>query len=525
MKVAEELKTRYQTVEEEDNELLEEAWDDVSRAKLNPSEVRKARTEEVEYIHKIDLYTKVPITECYKKTGKAPISVRWIDINKGDEERPNYRSRLVAREINTHKREDVFAATPPLETTKLILSTAASSNKGEIIMINDVSRAFFHARATRDVYVQIPSEDTQQGEEGLCGKLNFSMYGIRDAAQNWQAEYSQRLVESGFTRGAASPCVFHHHERGIRTLVHGDDYVSVGQPKQLEWMEKQLKSKYQIKTQLLGPEGEHLKEVKILNRIVAWNGARGIVYEADPRHVEIVVEQLGLQNAKPVATPGIKEEGRTQEDCDQPLSEEEASKYRALVARYNYLSPDRPDISYSVKELARYMSAPTKGNWLQLKRLGRYLKGKPRVQIKFEWQKTLGVLRTYSDADLAGCKQSRKSITGGCITLGKHMLKGWSRTQSLVALSSGESELYATLKAAAEALGMMSMLKDLGWHVAGEVWGDASAALGIIHRRGLGKTDTLTLVSFGSNRRQQRGSSSSARSMESTTLQIYTQNI
>ena len=57
-----------------------------------------------------------------------------------------------------------------------------------------------------------------------------------------------------------------------------------------------------------------------------------------------------------------------------------------------------------------------------------------------------------------------------------------------MALSSGESELYATLKAAAETLGMMSMMKDLGWQVAGEIWGDASAALGIIQRKGLGKT-------------------------------------
>ena len=68
------------------------------------------------------------------------------------------------------------------------------------------------------------------------------------------------------------------------------------------------------------------------------------------------------------------------------------------------------------------------------------------------------------------------------------MPKGLGKTQSLAAFSSGESELYATLKAAAETLGMISMMKDLGWDVTGEVWGDASAALGIINRRGLGKT-------------------------------------
>ena len=72
--------------------------------------------------------------------------------------------------------------------------------------------------------------------------------------------------------------------------------------------------------------------------------------------------------------------------------------------------------------------------------------------------------------------------------IGGHVLKGWSKTQSLIALSSGESELYATLRAAAEALGTMAMMKDLGYQVSGEIWSDASAALGIIHRTGLGKT-------------------------------------
>ena len=73
--------------------------------------------------------------------------------------------------------------------------------------------------------------------------------------------------------------------------------------------------------------------MKILNRIIAWKGAKGIVYEADPRHLEIIVEQLGLQEAKTVSTPGAKEDGRTQEDCEQPLGDEETSKYRARVAR------------------------------------------------------------------------------------------------------------------------------------------------------------------------------------------------
>ena len=70
---------------------------------------------------------------------------------------------------------------------------------------------------------------------------------------------------------------------------------------------------------------------------------------------------------------------------------------------------------------------------------------------------------------------------------GGHTLKGWSKTQTLIALSSGESELYATLKASAETFGIISMMQDFGLKVAGEVWGDAQAVLGIISRKGLGE--------------------------------------
>ena len=101
-------------------------------------------------------------------------------------------------------------------------------------MVNDVSRAFFHAKACREVYVQLADEDKVPGDEGKCGKLNYSMYGTRDAAQNWAKEYADMLVNIGFTQGRASPCVFYHKERGIRTFVHGDDYVSHAMPTQLE---------------------------------------------------------------------------------------------------------------------------------------------------------------------------------------------------------------------------------------------------------------------------------------------------
>ena len=78
-------------------------------------------------------------------------------------------------------------------------------------------------------------------------------------------------------------------------------------------------------------------------------------------------DRLNLEEAKPVTTPGIKEEGRTNGEHEELLSDNEATKYRAVIARCNYLSPDRPDISYAVKELARAMANPTFGDMVRLK--------------------------------------------------------------------------------------------------------------------------------------------------------------
>ena len=79
-------------------------------------------------MHKV--CTKVPIQQCWDETGKNPISVRWLDINKGDEDNHEYRSRLVAQEIKKDKREDLFAATPPLEAKKMIFSMAVTEGIG-----------------------------------------------------------------------------------------------------------------------------------------------------------------------------------------------------------------------------------------------------------------------------------------------------------------------------------------------------------------------------------------------------------
>ena len=137
-----------------------------------------------------------------------------------------------------------------------------------------------------------------------------------------------------------------------------------------------------------------------------------------------------------------------------------ASKYRAIVARANYLAQDRTDIQFAVKELSRGMSNPTARDLRRAKRLGRYLIGKPRVVNKYNYQSYVQNVCVWSDTDYAGCKLTRKSTSGGLVLFGAHMVKSWSSTQNLVSLSSGEAEYYGLVKAGSMALGIRGLLAD-----------------------------------------------------------------
>ena len=94
-------------------------YDDNTSRELSPALVAKARDEELNYVHKHGVYTKVPISMCYQEKGKETISTGWVNVSKGDDENPGISCRIVGKEFNVGKRHDVFAATPPLEANKL----------------------------------------------------------------------------------------------------------------------------------------------------------------------------------------------------------------------------------------------------------------------------------------------------------------------------------------------------------------------------------------------------------------------
>ena len=107
------------------------------------------------------------------------------------------------------------------------------------LMVNGISRAYFYAPAKRSLFIELPAEDTD-AMPGEVGRLNACLYGIRDAAKQWQEALSKHLNELGFRRWKGHPAVLTHPERQIMTLVHGDDYVAAGMSEDLDWIEEEL---------------------------------------------------------------------------------------------------------------------------------------------------------------------------------------------------------------------------------------------------------------------------------------------
>ena len=172
------------------------------------------------------------------------------------------------------------------------------------------------------------------------------------------------------------------------------------------------------------------------------------------------------------------------------------SKYRAITARVNFLAQDRGELGFASKECSRKMSCPMAEDFGALKRIGRYLLKVPRVVIMYEWQEKPTHLAVYTDSGWAGCVRTRRSTSGACLLHGAHLLKSYSRTQSTVALSSAEAELYATVTAASEGLGMAAMCEEYRHPITPWINVDASAAIGIAQRKELGKVRHLNTQSL-----------------------------
>ena len=301
----------------------------------------------------------------------------------------------------------------------------------------------------------------------------------------------------GFSACPVAPAVYRNHTTGVRLVVHADDLLMGGRPDELRKLVQQLAKFVDLKHTLLKRPGvkgceDGDKEGEFLKRRVRWV-ADGLEYSGDGsgKLVETILREWECEECKEATTPGVK----GHDDPHSPVVIKGVyTKYRRTAAQLNYVSLDRADLSFAAKEVCRGVSNPTHGDVMDLKRIVRYLKGVPSLVYKFFDTGGEGEIHGYTDSDWGSCPRSFRSTSGGCVSVGRNLVHFHSRTQTTVSLSSGEAELVASVNLIMETLLVRSLLafwRDKTGVV--HLYGDSSAAKGVMMRQGAGRIKHLTL--------------------------------
>ena len=281
----------------------------------------------MEYIRRHKMYTRVSRETCLRETGKAPIKTGCAERDKGQPGKPNVRARWVAKEYKTHARQELHAPTPPLEALKVALSEIATGTcKGKVVALVDARRVYFYAPARRRVFVELPPEDYQPGDEHVCGLLRYCPYGTRDAAQIWEEELATTLSSLKLTRGSACSCEWRGHIKGedIVATAHGDDITIGGERSAVEFFVRLISNKYEKEKQVTGEDPDFEKGGRTLNRVVECGrhhnrgGSRG----TSGRYWEVSSWSERIRSATPRAVER-KDEGKGESRRGQGQTETE----------------------------------------------------------------------------------------------------------------------------------------------------------------------------------------------------------
>ncbi|MDR3549040.1 MAG: reverse transcriptase domain-containing protein, partial [Candidatus Pacebacteria bacterium] len=315
-----------------------------------------------------------------------------------------FRARLVARGDKQKADEDyfrdqTFAAVMRYKSLRALLAIAA--NLDYEIKHLDVPTAFLRAVLTDDVYMEQP-EGFHNGDFNLVWKLVMSIYGIKQAPSNWNSEINSFLLSLGFTRLKTDTCIYVKRSRSGRLIAIGvfvDDLVPIFHLMDAsEWDELHaaLKAKYQIKD-----TGD--ASVILGMRVTRDRTARTLKLDQSV-YIAKMLERYQLSECNRTDTP-TSSYILSQADC--PQTEEEKNQidialYQQMVGALNYAAiSTRPDISFAVGVLSRFLQNPGRNHVTACKRVFRYLKGTAELGIVLGGTDSLSpviYLTAYSDS-------------------------------------------------------------------------------------------------------------------------------
>lgn len=314
-----------------------------------------------------------------------------------------------------------------------------------------MNNAFLHGELTEDVYMHVPPGLTVTNPNLVC-RLQRSLYGLKQASRQWFTRLSTFLTSHGFHQFSADHSLFLRFHGNITTalLVYVDDIILTGNNlDEIHSITTLLDQTFKIKD---------LGNLKFFLGLEIARSSRGI-HLCQRKYTLDILADSGMLGSRPNSTP-MDYSTRLQASSGTPLSDaSSSSSYRRLVGRLIYLTNMQPDIAFAVQQLSQYMTNPTNAHHQAALRVLRYLKGTPGSGLFFSAHGT-SQLRAFSDSDWAGCRDTRRSITGFSVYFGSSLISWQSKKQSTVSPSSSEAEYWALASTTCEIQWLTYILQD-----------------------------------------------------------------
>ncbi|XP_031120833.1 uncharacterized protein LOC116024069 [Ipomoea triloba] len=315
----------------------------------------------------------------------------------------------------------------------------------------DVKNAFLNGDLKEEIYMKLPPGMSMIAAHEVC-KLRRSLYGLKQAPRAWFEKFRNTLLTFSFTQSQYDSSLFFHKTTTgmVFLLVYVDDIIITGNDNGLiTKLQNMLSSTFKMKdlghlTYFLGLQVHYGDHGFLLNQ---------------HKYIHNLIELAGLQNANDADTP-MEVNVKYRKDEGELLPD--PFLYRQLVGRLIYLTITRPNISYAIHIVSKFMHSPRHLHLAAVRRIVRYLIGSPTRGLFFPKQSTLH-LTAYSDADWAGCPDTRKSITRWCVFLGDALISWKCKKQESVSKSSTEAEYRAMSTACSEIVWLRGLLSELGF--------------------------------------------------------------
>ncbi|GJU87403.1 retrovirus-related pol polyprotein from transposon TNT 1-94 [Tanacetum coccineum] len=347
--------------------------------------------------------------------------------------------------------EESFSPVARLEAVRIFI--AYSIHKSFPIYQMDVKMKFFNGLLKEDVYVAQPDGfvDPDHPEKSLPCKE--SSIRIEASSESWYDKLPNFLMSKGFTKGIIDPTLFtiRYGEDILLVQIYVDDIIfGSTNPKFSKRFKKLMHSRFEMS--LMG-------EMKFFLGLQIHQSPRGIFINHAKYALEIL-KKHGMEKYDTVGTPMAT---KPKLDADVSGKIVDQTDYRSKIGSLMYLTSSRLEIVQAVCYCARYQARPTIKHLKEVKRIFRYLKGTINIRL-WSLKDYVFELTAFSDADHAGCLDTRKSTSGGIQFLGDKLVSWMSKKQDCTAMSSTKAEYVALSASCSQVMWMRTQLKDYGFN-------------------------------------------------------------